>query len=55
MSNNIFQKMKNADDLVTICIHSYNHASFIKNCLDSILQESYRNIEIDIVDDGSSD
>jgi glycosyltransferase involved in cell wall biosynthesis len=44
--------MKN---LVTICIPSYNHASYIKNCLDSILQESYSNLEIDILDDGSTD
>jgi glycosyltransferase involved in cell wall biosynthesis len=47
--------MKNNNELVTICIPSYNHALYIKNCLDSILQESYSNIEVDIIDDGSTD
>jgi len=47
--------MKINTDLVTICIPSYNHAFFIKNSLDSILQESYSNLEIDIIDDGSND
>jgi len=47
--------VKNKTDLVSICIPSYNHSLYLKNCLDSILKESYPNIEIDILDDGSSD
>ena len=47
--------MKINTDLVTICIPSYNHALFLNYCLDSILQESYSNLEIDIIDDGSTD
>ena len=50
--NNFLKIMKNNNDLVSICIPSYNHSLFLKNCLDSILQESYPNIEIDILDDG---
>ena len=47
--------MKKYNDLVSICIPSYNHSLFLKHSLDSILQESYPNIEIDILDDGSTD
>jgi len=47
--------MKKDNDLVSICITSYNHSLFLKHSLDSILQESYSNIEIDIIDDGSTD
>ena len=47
--------MKKDNNLVSICIPSYNHSLFLKYSLDSILQESYSNIEIDILDDGSTD
>ena len=41
--------------LVTVVIPSYNHANFIKNCIQSIVDQSYQNIELIIIDDGSSD
>ena len=41
--------------LVSVLIPLYNHAAYIKRCLDSILEDGYPNIEIVIIDDGSKD
>ena len=40
---------------VTICVITYNHERFIEACLKSILNQSYENIEILVVDDCSMD
>lgn len=45
----------NKNGLLSICLLGYNHAKFINYCIDSILQNKYKNIEIIIVDDGSKD
>ncbi|MDE5978023.1 MAG: glycosyltransferase [Turicibacter sp.] len=42
-------------ELVSIIIPAYNCQSFIQNCLDSILSQTYTSIEIIIVNDGSTD
>lgn len=41
--------------LVTVVIPSYNHAQYIKQAVESVLCQSYRNLELIVIDDGSKD
>lgn len=41
--------------LITIGVSAYNRENFLPECLDSLLAQSYPNIEIIVVDDGSKD
>ncbi|MGX3010099.1 glycosyltransferase family 2 protein [Helicobacter sp. 23-1044] len=49
--------MKNATDsaIVSIIIPIYNVAPYLRECVDSALNQSYANLDIILVDDGSSD
>jgi glycosyltransferase involved in cell wall biosynthesis len=41
--------------LVSVLVTTYQHAAFIDEALESIVQQSYRHIEIAVADDGSTD
>ncbi len=41
--------------LVSICIPAYNHEKYVQACIESIIAQDYANIELLIIDDGSSD
>ena len=41
--------------LLSICCLGYNHANFLQENLDSIIHINYKNIEVIVVDDGSTD
>jgi glycosyltransferase involved in cell wall biosynthesis len=40
---------------VSVIIPSYNHAAFLKECLDSALGQNYADLEVILIDDCSSD
>jgi len=39
----------------SVIIANYNNAKYLRNCINSILNQSYKNIEIIAVDDKSED
>ena len=41
--------------LVSVCIPAYNNAAYIKDTIDSILRQTYTNLELVICDDNSKD
>jgi len=47
--------MKGEKPLVSVAIITYNQKEFLKECLKSVLNQDYKNIEIVVADDGSKD
>ncbi|MBK5269384.1 MAG: glycosyltransferase family 2 protein [Bacteroidia bacterium] len=47
--------MMNSNPLVSIIINNYNYVRFIRNAIDSAINQTYSNIEVIVVDDGSKD
>lgn len=45
----------NTFPLVSIVMPAYNMATFLLECIPSILEQDYNNFELIIVDDGSTD
>ncbi len=43
------------DQLVSVLMPCFNHQDFVSHAIDSVLKQSYKNIELIIIDDGSTD
>ena len=41
--------------LISVVVTCYNHENYIEQCLRSIFKQTYRNIELIVLDDGSTD
>lgn len=47
--------MNNHHPLVTVLITNYNYASYLGMAIDSALNQTYQNVEVIVIDDGSTD
>ncbi|WP_065080045.1 glycosyltransferase family 2 protein, partial [Clostridium coskatii] len=47
--------MSNHKPLVSVIVPAYNHEKFVGECIESIIKQTYENIELIIVNDGSKD
>ena len=41
--------------LVSVIIPAYNHENYVQECINSIIEQTYKNIELIVIDDGSKD
>lgn len=45
----------NSEALVTVFVPVYNAEKYIESCMDSVLAQTYKNWELLLIDDGSTD
>lgn len=41
--------------MITVIVNNYNYADYIGACISSVLSQTYRNLQLLVVDDGSTD
>ena len=51
----VIASMESSSPLVSIIIPVYNVEPYLRRCVDSIVHQTYANLEIVLIDDGSSD
>ena len=49
------KKQKIYSPLITVYITNYNYSKYLKKSINSVISQSYRNFELIIIDDGSTD
>lgn len=45
----------NTDDLISVAFSAYNHERYVEETIRSIMAQTYQNIELLVIDDGSAD
>jgi len=46
---------KNSEVFLSVIVPIYRVEKYLRKCIDSILEQSYKDIELILVDDGSDD
>ena len=49
------QNMNNDPDLISVVIPVYKVEKFLNECVQSVLSQTYENLQVILVDDGSPD
>ena len=52
---NVPMDLEYKSGLVSVLIPAYNHENYVQKAVKSIIEQTYKNIEIIIIDDGSKD
>jgi len=47
--------MSEKDDLISVIVPIYNVSEYVEKCIQSLISQTHRNLEIILVDDGSTD
>ena len=47
--------MKSEGPLVSVVIPCYNHEQFVQDSIQSVIDQTYKNIEVLLINDGSTD
>ena len=55
MTTPAYENVRSSHPLVTVLINNYNYGRYLARAVDSALAQTYDNLEVVVVDDGSSD